>query len=97
MGCAGIVGALTSGPLRATLLGWFLVGIAIRAILEGDLYLWFISFPVAAALIVGLIVELVRARSISKCLTAVLRSNIETQCFLLSCPPSVSTGIVTRP
>ena len=65
MGCAGIVGALTSGPLRATLLGWFLVGITIRAILEGDLYLWFISFPVAVALIVGLIVEVVRARSIS--------------------------------
>src|SRR5712691_13211298 len=45
MGAAGIVGALTSGPRRATLLGWFLVGIAARAILEGDLYLWFVSFP----------------------------------------------------
>jgi hypothetical protein len=65
MGVAGVVSTLTIGPLRATLLGWFLVGIAIRAILEGDLYLAFISFPAAAALIVGLIVELVRARSTS--------------------------------
>ena len=65
MGFAGIVGALASGPLRATLLGWFLVGIASRAILEGDLYLALISLPVAAVLIAGLIVELVRARSTS--------------------------------
>ena len=63
MGAAGIVGALTGGSLRATLLGWFLVGIAARAILEGDLYLWFVSFPLAAVLVAGLIVELVRARS----------------------------------
>lgn len=40
MGVAGIVGVWTRPPLRSALFGWFRVGIAGRAIVEGGLYLW---------------------------------------------------------
>lgn len=63
MGVAGIAAVWTRPPLRSALFGWFLVGIAGRAILEGGIYLWLISIPVAVALLAALAFELVRRPS----------------------------------
>lgn len=65
MGAAGMAGVLMSGALRGVLLGWFLVGIASRALVEGDTYLIFISVPIAVALLAALAVELLHRRSVS--------------------------------
>ena len=70
MGVAGIAGVWAPSPVRGVLFGWFLVGLAGRAVLEGDLFLWFISFPIAAVLIAALIFELVRRRSTAETLCA---------------------------
>lgn len=63
MGVAGIAAVWTRPPFRSALFGWFLVGIAGRAILEGGIYLWFISVPVAVVLLAALAFELVRRPS----------------------------------
>lgn len=70
MGVAGIVAPRLTGPLRSTLFGWFLLGLASRAVLEGDLYLWFISFPIAGILVLMLALELAHERSIPGALWA---------------------------
>jgi hypothetical protein len=70
MGGAGIAGVWLKGAARGALLGWFLVGIASRAVVEGDAYLWFISFPIAAALLCSLAFELLYHRSSAKTLAA---------------------------
>jgi hypothetical protein len=64
MGLAGIAGVFMTGALRRALLGWFFVGIASRAIVEGDAYLIFISAPVALVLLAGLAIELLRRPSV---------------------------------
>jgi hypothetical protein len=70
MGVAGMAGVWMKGALRGALLGWFLVGVASRAIVEGDAYLAFISFPIAVALLSALAFELLHWRSAAKALGA---------------------------
>lgn len=65
MGVAGIVGVWTRPPLRSALFGWFLVGIASRALVEGGLYLWFVSLPIAVVVLSGLAFELFRRPSVA--------------------------------
>jgi hypothetical protein len=60
MGLAAIVCGFVTGPKRAMFLGWCLVGLATRAVLEGDLYLWFVSLPIAAILLTALALNLQR-------------------------------------
>jgi predicted neutral ceramidase superfamily lipid hydrolase len=60
MGLAAILCGLVSGPWRAVLVGWCLVGLSGRAVLEGDLYLSFVSLPIAAILLTAFIVNLSR-------------------------------------
>jgi hypothetical protein len=71
MGIAGIAGVGMTGALRGALLGWFLAGIASRAILEGDLYFVFISVPIAIGLLSALTFELIRGPSVARSLSAV--------------------------
>ncbi len=63
MGLAGAVGVFMSRPVRSLLMGWFLVGMAARTILDGGLYLWFVDVPVAAVLVVALVVEVSKGKS----------------------------------
>ena len=70
MGVAGMAGVWMKGALRGALLGWFLVGVASRAIVEGDAYLALISFPIAVVLLFALGFELVYRRSAAKALGA---------------------------
>jgi hypothetical protein len=70
MGIAGIVAPRLTEPLRSALFGWFLLGLASRAVLEGDLYFWFISFPIAGVLVLMLALELAHERSIPSALWA---------------------------
>jgi hypothetical protein len=63
MGSAGISTVWTTGATRGALLGWFLVGLASRALVEGDLYLIFLSVPIAAALLAALAFALQRQRT----------------------------------
>jgi hypothetical protein len=70
MGVAGMAGVWMKGALRGALLGWFLVGVASRAIVEGDAYLAYISFPIAVALVSALAFELLYRRSAAKALGA---------------------------
>lgn len=65
MGIAGMAGIWMSGALRGAFLGWFLVGIASRALVDGDLYLIFISAPTAGALLAALAFELLHRRSVA--------------------------------
>jgi hypothetical protein len=65
MGVAGIVGVRKTGAVGRALLGWFFIGIASRAIVEGDAYLFFISAPVALVLLAGLAIELLRKPSVA--------------------------------
>ena len=60
MGLAAILSGFVSGPRRALFVGWSLVGLASRAVLEGNLYLWIVSLPIAAILLIALTVSLVR-------------------------------------
>jgi hypothetical protein len=60
MGLAAILSCFVSGPRRALFVGWSLVGLASRAVLEGDLYLWIVSLPIAGILLSVLVVSLVR-------------------------------------
>src|SRR2546422_5962792 len=60
MGLAAILSCFISGPRRSLFVGWSLVGLAARAILEGNLYLWIVSLPIAAILLTALVVSLVR-------------------------------------
>jgi hypothetical protein len=65
-----MAGVWMKGALRGALLGWFLVGVASRAIVEGDAYLALISFPIAVALLSALAFELLHWRSAAKALGA---------------------------
>ena len=66
MGLAAILCGLVSGPRRAVLVGWCLVGLAARAVLEGDAYLWFVSLPIALILLTALVVSLSRSSTWSE-------------------------------
>src|SRR5260221_533422 len=46
MGLGAILSGFVSSPRRALLIGWSLVGLASRAVLEGNLYLWIVSLPI---------------------------------------------------
>jgi hypothetical protein len=73
MGIAGIAAVLTKHPVRDALLGWFLIGITSRAILESLYFIWigwFISFVIAAILITALVWELSRRPSADRTLYA---------------------------
>jgi hypothetical protein len=63
MGIAGAVSLFVNRPLRSALLGWFLVGIAARAVIDAGIYLWFFSFPIVVAFVGAFVLELVLTRS----------------------------------
>jgi len=63
MGVAGIVAAWVEQPLRGALLGWFLVGIASRAIAETDVYSMYVSVPIAVLLLGAFVFEMARRPS----------------------------------
>lgn len=58
MGLAGAVSAFVDRPLRSALLGWFLVGIATRAVVGVDLFVLLVGVPIAALLLAALVVYL---------------------------------------
>jgi hypothetical protein len=73
MGVAGIAAVLTKHPLREALLGWFLIGITSRAILESLYFIWIgwlISFVITVVLLGGLVFELSRHPSAARTLYA---------------------------
>ena len=65
MGMAGAVGLWAKGPVRHALLGWFLLGIASRALVDGGLDLSLFSIPLAALLLAALIRELLIQPSVA--------------------------------
>lgn len=65
MGVAGIAGVWMTGAPRGALFGWFLVGLASRAIVEGSVNLLLVSLPIAAALLSALTFELLHRPSIA--------------------------------
>ena len=58
MGLAGVVSAFVDRPLRSVLLGWFLFGIATRAVVGADVYSLVVAVLIAAALLAALVVDL---------------------------------------
>jgi hypothetical protein len=63
-GLAGVVGVLSSRPLRSLLMGWFLVGMTARTVLDGGLYLGLVGVPVMILLVAALVVEVSKGRSV---------------------------------
>ena len=63
MGLAGIAGTFVARPLRSALFGWFLLGIALRTVLDGGVYLLWITFPIPVVLLGVLLYELTRRPS----------------------------------
>src|SRR5258708_19957539 len=53
MGLAAILSCFVSGPRRALLVGWSLVGLASRAVLEGNVYLWIVTLPIPPILLIS--------------------------------------------
>ena len=64
MGLAGIAAMFTKEPLSSVLLGWFLIGITSRSVLDGLYFLWFIPFT--ATLLVVLVATLAYKPSTAK-------------------------------
>jgi len=64
MGVAGIAAVFTKEPMRSALLGWFLIGITSRSVLDGLYFLWFIPFT--ATLLVVLVATLAYKASTAK-------------------------------
>jgi hypothetical protein len=58
MGLAGVVSAFVDRPLRSALLGWFLVGIATRAVVVGDVFFLIVGVPIAGLLLAALALDL---------------------------------------
>ena len=58
-GLAGVAATLVDRPLRSALFGWFLVGVAFRAVIDGSVYLIEFTAPIALILLVALFVELI--------------------------------------
>lgn len=57
-GLSGVAATFVDRPLRSALFGWFLVGVAFRAIIDGSAYLIEFTVPIAALLLAALVVEL---------------------------------------
>jgi hypothetical protein len=102
MGLAGIVSAFVGRPLRSALLGWFLVGIATRAVVGVDLFFLIVGVPVAVVLLAALVVELsIRASAANTlwCIAGAAASVIAFALLVLAaphlpmiCPPPPSAG-----
>jgi hypothetical protein len=102
MGAAGAAAYFAPGPLKSALLGWFLVGLASREILEMGSWLLWVSVPVAAGLLWLLAVEISRRRSWVSVVAAIggavlaLSSlvilNAEAPSFPLLCDTKASFG-----
>jgi hypothetical protein len=97
MGIAGVVGIWTSGALRGGLFGWFLVGMATRAIVEGDAYLAFISIPIALALVAALAVELLRQPSAPRTLGAALGGVLAVIALVVLAVAAPSLPVICAP
>jgi hypothetical protein len=107
MGLAGVVSAFVGRPFRSALLGWFLVGIATRAVVVGDLFFLIIGVPVAVVLLAALAVELsVRASATNTlwCLAGAASSVIAFAALAVAAPhlpvicaspPAAGTSIST--
>ena len=54
MGVSLILSPFLGRPLRDTLLGWALVGLALRGFVDGTIYLWWITIPIAIIFLVVL-------------------------------------------
>ncbi len=93
MGLAAILCAFVSGRRRDVLIGWSLVGLATRAVLEGDLYLWFVSLPIAAILLAALVANLAVLPSWSERTVALVAgiASIVSLALLASVAPSLPT------
>jgi hypothetical protein len=83
MGLAGIASAFVDRPLRSALLGWFLVGIAARAVLVGDLFFLVLGVPVACVLLGTLVVELSSRASAANTLWGIAGSALSVIAFVL--------------
>jgi hypothetical protein len=102
MGLAGVVSAFVDRPLRSALLGWFLVGIATRAVVGVDLFFLIVGVPVAAVLLAALVVELSTRASAANTLWSIAGAASSVIAFALLavaaphlpviCPPLPAAG-----
>jgi len=83
MGLAGMVGAFVARPLRSLLLGWFLVGIATRAVVGADIFSLFVGVPIAVVLLGALAVELSVRASAANTLWAIAGAACSAIAFAL--------------
>ena len=84
MGLAGVVSAFVDRPLRSALLGWFLGGIATRAVvLVGDLIFFTVGVLVAAVLLAVLVVELSIDKSAANTLWCIAGGALSVVAFFL--------------
>jgi hypothetical protein len=97
MGAAGMAGVWMSGAPRGALLGWFLVGIASRALVEGDLYLVFISAPIAVALLATLAFELLHRPSVSGTLGAAAGGGLAVLSLIALAIAAPSLPVICQP
>ena|ERR1700674_806280 len=97
MGAAGIAAAWMIGPARGVLLGWFLVGLASRAIVEGDLYLFFISVPIALLLLAALTIALLRRPSKAVTLGAAVGGGLSILALVALAVASPSFPVICAP
>jgi hypothetical protein len=102
MGLAGVVSVFVDRPLRSALLGWFLVGIATRAVVGVDIFFLIVGVPVAAVLLAALAVELsIRATAANTvwCIAGAASSVVAFALLAVAaphlpviCPPSPAAG-----
>ena len=97
MGIAGIAGIWRTGAPRGALFGWFLVGIASRAVVEGDAYLAFISIPIALALLAALAAELLRQPSAPRTLGAAAGGGLAVIALVVLAVAAPSLPVICAP
>lgn len=83
MGVAGAASAFVKSPLRSGLLGWFLFGIATRAVVGADVFDLFIAVPIALALLAALLIDLSIRPSVTKTVWGLAGALLSAIAFLL--------------
>lgn len=83
MGLAGLVSAFAKRPLRSGLLGWFLFGIATRAVVGADVFDLYIAVPIALALLAALVIELSIRPSVANTAWCVAGASLSVVAFVL--------------
>jgi hypothetical protein len=98
IGVAGIVSAFVDRPLRSALLGWFLVGIAARAVVGVDLlFLVVIGVPVALVLLAALGVELSIRASVANAVWAFAGAISSVVAFVLLVVAAPHLPVICQP